>query len=68
MTDHNSPETVRAEINDLLDKIPDRETLTFLLWMFRKIAANEELHRLSKSQPCGMHLFASCALCGTRRK
>src|ERR1700734_1752107 len=25
-------------------------------------------HRLTKSQPCGMHLFASCALCGTRKK
>lgn len=48
MSHHNSPEAVRSEINDLLNKIPDRETLTFLLWMFRKIAANEELPPLEQ--------------------
>jgi helix-turn-helix protein len=48
MSDLKSPEAVRAEINDLLDKIPDRETLTFLLWMFRKIAAHEGLPPLEQ--------------------
>jgi|HubBroStandDraft_6_1064221.scaffolds.fasta_scaffold135688_2 transcriptional regulator with XRE-family HTH domain len=31
------------KIRDLIDKIPDRETLIFCLWMFKKIANNEEL-------------------------
>jgi hypothetical protein len=48
MSDHNSPEVVRAEINDLIDKIPDRETLTFVLWMVRKIAVSEELPPLEQ--------------------
>jgi len=34
---------LRTEIRDLVDKIPDSETLLFCLWMFKKVANNDEL-------------------------
>jgi hypothetical protein len=44
MNTHKRPSeaALRSEIGNLIDKIPDRETLV-CLWMFKKIANNEEL-------------------------
>jgi hypothetical protein len=36
-------DNLRTEIRDLVDKIPDSETLLFCLWMFKKIARHEEV-------------------------
>jgi hypothetical protein len=38
-----SEDNLRTEIRELLDKIPDSETLLFCLWMFKKIANHEGL-------------------------
>jgi len=38
-----SEDNLRNEIRDLVNKIPDSETLLFCLWMFRKIAKHEEI-------------------------
>src|SRR5580700_9023258 len=46
MGEHKPPNetaAIRSEISELLATIPDRETLVFCLWMFKKIANNEEL-------------------------
>jgi hypothetical protein len=45
MNTHKRPSeaALRSEIANLIDKIPDRETLVFCLWMFKKIANSEEL-------------------------
>src|ERR1700685_3835917 len=45
MNAHKRPSeaALRGEIGNLIDKIPDRETLVFCLWMFKKIANEEEL-------------------------
>jgi hypothetical protein len=38
-----SEDSLRTEIMDVVNKIPDSETLLFCLWMFRKIVKHEEL-------------------------
>lgn len=36
-------DNLRTEIMDMVNKIPDNETMLFCLWMLRKIANHEEL-------------------------
>lgn len=45
MTAYESPpeDNLRTEIMDMVNKIPDNDTLLFCLWMLRKIANHEEL-------------------------
>lgn len=45
MSDQNQPsdETLRAQIREALDKIPDTPTLLFCSWMVNKIVREEEL-------------------------
>jgi transcriptional regulator with XRE-family HTH domain len=45
MSDHDQPsdETLRAQIRDALEKIPDTPTLLFCSWMVNKIIRDEEL-------------------------